>query len=206
VACMKRFSQPDPYSRSSAAGGARLVLLDEHRDWGWQIVNHQSYREKARKAAYDSTRVESGENKKRMEERKTRDDPRSPATTRADPLSDSDSDSDSDSEKIQSQRRASRLPTDFTLTSERRLVAEAEKLPAERTFAKFCDHWRAASGAKARKHDWDATWRNWCRTEVDRVKPGFGGFSTTRATTRKLKTADEIEAEERARGDWDAKH
>lgn len=74
--------------------------------------------------------------------------------------------------------RASRLPTDFSLTQERRLVAEAERLPAERTFAKFCDYWRAASGAKARKIDWEATWRNWCRTEADRKpapKPNGAG-------------------------------
>lgn len=72
----------------------------------------------------------------------------------------------------QSQKRASRLPADFSLTDERRLVAEAERLPAERTFAKFSDYWRAASGAKARKIDWDATWRNWCRSEADRNPPG----------------------------------
>lgn len=64
--------------------------------------------------------------------------------------------------------RATRIPDDFLLTDERRLVAEAEKLPAERTFAKFSDYWRAAGGAKARKIDWEATWRNWCRTEADR--------------------------------------
>jgi hypothetical protein len=67
-------------------------------------------------------------------------------------------------------RNATRLPEDFSLTPERTLVAEAEKLPADRTFAKFCDYWRAASGAKARKHDWDATWRNWCRSEADRSR------------------------------------
>jgi hypothetical protein len=66
--------------------------------------------------------------------------------------------------------RATRLPTEFSLTPERRAVAEAEKLPADRTFAKFLDYWRAASGAKARKHDWDATWRNWCRSEADRSR------------------------------------
>lgn len=64
--------------------------------------------------------------------------------------------------------RASRLPDDFLLTQERRLVAEAERLPAERTFAKFCDYWRAVPGAKGRKLDWDATWRNWCRSDKDR--------------------------------------
>lgn len=72
----------------------------------------------------------------------------------------------------QSQKRGSRIPDDFTLTEERRLVAEAERLPAERTFAKFSDYWRAAGGAKARKIDWDATWRNWCRSEADRQPTG----------------------------------
>lgn len=66
-------------------------------------------------------------------------------------------------------RNACRLPDDFKLTQERRLVAEAETLPADRTFAKFCDYWKALGGAKARKTDWDATWRNWCRNESDRA-------------------------------------
>ena len=33
----------------------------------------------------------------------------------------------------------------------------------ERTFASFADYWRGAAGAKGRKADWQATWRNWCR-------------------------------------------
>jgi hypothetical protein len=74
----------------------------------------------------------------------------------------------------QSQKRATRIPEDFVLTDDRRLVAEAEKLPADRTFAKFRDYWQAASGAKARKVDWEATWRNWCRTEADRKTPVNG--------------------------------
>lgn len=62
---------------------------------------------------------------------------------------------------------ATRLPTDFALTPQRRAMAEAQKADPEREFAKFTDHWRSASGAKARKHDWDATWRNWCRNSAD---------------------------------------
>lgn len=74
----------------------------------------------------------------------------------------------------QSQKRATRIPDDFVLTDERRLVAEAEKLPAERTFEKFRNYWRGASGQKARKVDWEATWRNWCLTEADRKTPVNG--------------------------------
>lgn len=70
-----------------------------------------------------------------------------------------------------SRARACRIPDDFTLTPERRAVAEAEQVPAERTFEGFRDYWLAAAGQKARKHDWDATWRNWCRREADR-SPG----------------------------------
>lgn len=84
---------------------------------------------------------------------------------------------------------ATRLPDDFELTDERRLVAEAEKLPAERTFAKFVDYWRAASGSKARKHDWDATWRNWCRTEADR--PRGNGVATRGTHQQKPNRFDE---------------
>jgi hypothetical protein len=36
---------PDPDSRSDLEDGRRLVRLDDHRDWGWQIVNYDVYRE-----------------------------------------------------------------------------------------------------------------------------------------------------------------
>ena len=61
------------------------------------------------------------------------------------------------------------------MTESRREVAKAENLDPERTFAKFIDYWKSASGAKARKVDWEATWRNWCRTEADRRSPPTNG-------------------------------
>lgn len=36
--------QPDHHSRRSDFDGRRIVRLDEHRDWGWRIVNHAHYR------------------------------------------------------------------------------------------------------------------------------------------------------------------
>ena len=81
TACMARFCEPDPISRSKDQSGARLVLLDEHRPWGWRIVNHAHYREKARLTAKASREVSEGLNKVRMADR------RSPPLTAADPLS-----------------------------------------------------------------------------------------------------------------------
>ena len=40
-------SAPDDHSRTPDSGGRRIVLLDEHRDWGWQIVNFEYYRDLA---------------------------------------------------------------------------------------------------------------------------------------------------------------
>ena len=47
VAAIKDLEQPDSKSRSSAHDGRRIIRLDDHRDWGWQIVNFQKYRESA---------------------------------------------------------------------------------------------------------------------------------------------------------------
>ena len=48
---------PDPESRSDEHEGRRLLPIDPHRSWGWIVVNHVKYREKARKAAYDAART-----------------------------------------------------------------------------------------------------------------------------------------------------
>ncbi len=83
VACMERFCQPDPESRSKDADGRRLVLIDEGRTWGWRIVNHGRYRDKARKAAYDAARTESGRDAERKrEERASRRVPTCPDSSR----------------------------------------------------------------------------------------------------------------------------
>lgn len=34
---------PDPRSRTPAEDGRRIIPLEDHRDWGWQIVNHAKY-------------------------------------------------------------------------------------------------------------------------------------------------------------------
>jgi hypothetical protein len=74
---------PDTESRTDAEEGRRMVLLDPARPWGWRLVNHAKYREKARKAASDHERAVTGDNAARMAAR--RQDPPRPAPTREDP-------------------------------------------------------------------------------------------------------------------------
>ncbi|MEO6080645.1 MAG: helix-turn-helix domain-containing protein [Steroidobacteraceae bacterium] len=64
-------------------------------------------------------------------------------------------------------REAQRLSDEFELTPSRQRFAQQEGVDAQRTFAMFHDHWRAASGKGATKRDWDAAWRNWCRREAE---------------------------------------
>jgi len=37
-------TRPDPHSRSPEAEGRRIVRLDDHRSWGWKIVNRGKYK------------------------------------------------------------------------------------------------------------------------------------------------------------------
>ena len=47
---------PDPKSRDQRMDGRRLIRLDDHRDWGWQIVNWVEY-EKLKTRADVAARV-----------------------------------------------------------------------------------------------------------------------------------------------------
>lgn len=42
---VKELASPDRRSRSTDDDGRRIVPLDDHRDWGWRIVNYKHYRQ-----------------------------------------------------------------------------------------------------------------------------------------------------------------
>ena len=42
-------SAPDKYSRTPGSDGTRIALLDDHRPWGWYIVNYKKYRDMVRR-------------------------------------------------------------------------------------------------------------------------------------------------------------
>lgn len=74
-----------------------------------------------------------------------------------------------DQEQEQKQERASpsgsRLPADWSLPDDWRQWAQAERpdVDVQREASCFADYWHGIAGAKGRKADWEATWRNWIR-------------------------------------------
>ena len=73
-----------------------------------------------------------------------------------------------------SSARGSRIPSNWTPTPQDYAFASSEGLTREeinREADKFRDYWTAASGRNACKLDWQATWRNWIRSDL-RKRPG----------------------------------
>ena len=192
VACLQRFCAPDPLSRTQDHDGRRLVLLDPARPWGWRVVNHATYRERARLAAKSAAEVGSGRNAARIAIRRkqqTAGDRRTPPLTA--PQTQTQTQTQTEKEKEEAQlaapttagvpaskkktgtaNRGTRLPENFELTPERRKYAEQHGIRnIGQVFEKFCNHFIATPGSKGVKLDWDATWRNWVLTESERPDP-----------------------------------
>jgi hypothetical protein len=205
LACIRDFMEPDPGSRTGDLEGRRLELLDPvNRVWGWRVINHGLYRERARKASYDAARIEDGSNRERMKARNSAKplDPRKPAMTRDDPPSEAAADAEAPSNKNTKAAEAERAhaPTavslvgNFDLTPERIALAETRNLNPELTHIKFVAYY----GGK-RNHDLDSAWRKWCATEN-----GDHGSSTVKR--RMAKTLAVLEAEEAAAQEEAAKN
>lgn len=67
-------------------------------------------------------------------------------------------------------RKASRIGKDWVPSEADEAFAKSQGFSDQqiRSLAdQFRDHWLGESGKKAAKVDWAATWRNWCRRDVD---------------------------------------
>ncbi len=104
-----------------------------------------------------------------------------------------------------SQKRGTRLPPHWTLSNRNIQDAQACGLTTDEVrheANKFRDYWISATGAKASKLDWDATWRNWCRNAAERKPAGRGRPVGNRSNGEKLANAfDELQREIRAAED-----
>lgn len=164
---IEALEQPDPRSRSKAEEGRRLLRLDPERDWGWLIVNHGLYREKAS----GRQQVEDGRNAAKVKRYKERHR-QTPADTEGHPETPMGHQSDTNAyayaytdknslrEKTPSERegrrakRSSRVPEDFS--PDLSLAGELPGVEVEVEVQKFRD-WEF----KTPRSDWRAAWRNW---------------------------------------------
>lgn len=167
---IKILSEPDPYTRTPGEEGRRIVLLDEHRPWGWRIVNHGKYmrlRDMKQKREADRARIAD----KRNQNKDVAIESQSVANVAN---SDSDLHSDSDLKKSRATRsRGSRLPSGWKPSENLEAWASKERpdLDQRITLERFCDYWHAVPGSKGLKLDWDGTFRNWVRVERAGSKP-----------------------------------
>lgn len=158
--CITDFMQPDPDSRTQAKDGRRLELIDPSRKWGWRVVNHGKYREKARKKNFDEDRTSSGKDAERKaEERMSRGVPRCPAVSRDVPLSEAEAKAVRGTPKAASRR----CPGEFNPDPK-----TGEAIP-DLNFLAELSRFKDYEFKTARK-DWDAAWRNWLRTCKDTGK------------------------------------
>lgn len=76
------------------------------------------------------------------------------------------------------EKRGTRIPDNWR-PSKPTIAAMREQFPhldLRAIHTEFCDYWRAVPGAKGRKLDWDATWRNRVR-EIAARQPARNGHS-----------------------------
>lgn len=106
----------------------------------------------------------------------------------------------------QGAKKAKHLPEDFQLTEKRRAVARTEQVDPDREFQTFRDHWNAASGARARKRDWDAAWRIWCRQAADYAARGPAGAQRRASEDRAREEARELQQLQDGRAEMGLAH
>jgi len=94
---------PDRWSRTPDFDGARIVRLDEHRPWGWFIVNHEKYKNiKDADTVRDQTRlrVKKHREKKKLQENQQSSNGENVTVTQGNaPLRHTDTDTDTDTDK-----------------------------------------------------------------------------------------------------------
>jgi hypothetical protein len=97
MSALSALEAPDPCSRSENERGARIVRLDEHRDWGWRIVNFKAYHAiRDENARRENNRRYQQEHRERL---KACQHPSAPVSTNKPPSAHTDTDTDTDTDK-----------------------------------------------------------------------------------------------------------
>ena len=176
---IEKLEQPDKYSRSDTSDGCRIARLDEHRPWGWQIINYEKYRDLAtQEGRRDQNRARQQRHRDRQKGKEgsvtinnadvTHDNAALQMSRHIDIDANTDTNGDADSKakaKEKKRGRGSRFaPKDFHPTDDMKEFARdlflTETQITEET-ATFRDH-----EYKNPLTDWNKAWRNWIRKSI----------------------------------------
>ncbi|MGA8147248.1 MAG: hypothetical protein WB870_06670 [Gallionellaceae bacterium] len=173
---LERLSKPDLRSRSHLEDGARIVLLDSHRDWGWQVVNYQHYRsimdEESRKQYFRDKKRQYRAMSKTVKDKV----PMSKMSTQAEVEAEAEAIKVKTVSANADRKTGRRIPADFKVTDKHREWATANEMPdPDSLIDEFRDFWMAKAGQNGTKLDWDATFRTWMRNAKQRQKGNGSG-------------------------------
>jgi hypothetical protein len=146
---------PDKYTRTPGSDGRRIELIDDHRPWGWVLVNYEHY--KALRDA-DTVRAQTRARvRKHRENKKLAED----VTHGNAPKRHIDIDIDIDIPIEKPIGASKRVPKKWKPPPKGLRFAADVGMTSEECVEQL-DQFRDHEFKNARK-DWDAAWRTWCR-------------------------------------------
>jgi hypothetical protein len=205
---------PDPESRTPTDHGKRIVRLDDHRDWGWMIVNYKHYRDMATR---EQSKVKTRERVRKYREKQkcnadvtpSNDFPSASTSTDASNTGDRDC-------------KGKGAGPNFKQWTSEQFMAECEAAnhdglltPAELT--DFYEYWTEQSATGRSRYSMEKTWdtRRRMKTAVRVIFSkqrgnGSGSTGATKATTRyqlaeQLKALDSMWEQHKANGTYHSK-
>jgi len=187
---IKILENDDPESRSPNCNGKRIERLDEHRTWGWHIVNHKYYRDminREDKNKRDRERMRAIRAEQKAKEISSVAKCSQPSQSVRD-VAHTDADANTDKEKIYKKEKvekATQFPPEFKLTPELKTYAIQKGIPEQNVrdcFEHFENHHRAKGSTMK---DWSRAWYTW----VQKAKT-FNPIPTKDSTGSSSPTAD----------------
>ena len=176
-AAIANLESPDEESRSPELDGRRIVRIDEHRVWGWRIVNHGKYRAIRNE---DDRREQNRLAQERWRSRK-QNKPRKPQSAQA------EADTEALGAKAPTRRRSdnddqrAKLPTGWRPSADDRGHATDKGLDPESTAAAFTDYFCEGRGRSEKRSvaGWSKRFRIWCNTDAER-RPAHSGVRSAK--------------------------
>jgi hypothetical protein len=176
----------DPDSRSPEEEGRRIVKMDEHRIWGWRIVNYGKYRS-IRSEEDRRTQNRAAQERWRNKQNK----PRKPPSAQAEAEAEAEAEAlkKDHSTRKPSAERGTRLTDAWQLTEELRGFASDLGLEPQQMRDEFVDYWTAVPGSKGLKLDWAKTFKNRCRDLGKKSRQPVRGEDWNQRRIREAKEA-----------------